>query len=92
MELNELPVDGGEALAGSFLLTACNASDNNNLCYFIGLAIHISILSIQPCRTPRHDEQTFYTKQLNLCYNKKWYLLCGFCPGLQSEHGIYYWS
>lgn len=48
MELNELPADVGEALAGCFLLTS-NASDNNNLCYFSGLTIHISILSVQPC-------------------------------------------
>lgn len=48
MELNELPADVGEALAGSFLLTTSNASDNNNLCYFSGLTIHISILSVQP--------------------------------------------
>lgn len=60
MELNELPADGGEAPAGCCLLTASTASDSRNACYFRGLTIHISILSVQPRRTARHGEKTFY--------------------------------
>lgn len=37
MELNELPVDGGETPAGSCLLTRKNALDGRNLCNFSGL-------------------------------------------------------
>lgn len=82
MELNELPADGGEALAESRLLTTNSTSDSRNCCYFSGLTIHMSILRVQPCRTARHGEKTFYYKELHLCYYKKLYPLYDFCPGL----------
>ena len=68
MLLNELPADGGEALAGSCLLMTSSSEDSRSCCYFSGLTIHISV---QPCRTARQGEKTFYCKQLHSVITRK---------------------
>lgn len=50
MELNELPVDGGETPAGSCLLTRKNALDGRNSCNFSGLQ---SQLQFESCEKPQ---------------------------------------
>lgn len=75
MELNELPVDGGETPAGSCLLTRKNALDGINLCNFTGLQ---SKILFESCEEVTRNLALKYSSTACFC----WQLQYGIFPHL----------